>query len=134
MIKYTRNHRPMVQVKYTRNYRSMVQVYNKMHEEVHELANQVLELDKLKHQLCGSVLYDVQILAYAWHVRSVGLDWLVRLLNDKKFLESVFMWLYGYMEDEDAYYARLEYKDKEHDYVHQFDYYKYLVTNRILPL
>lgn len=121
-------------IKYTRNYRAMVQVYNKMHEEVHELANQVLELDKLKHQLGGSVLYDVQALTYTWHCRSVGLDWLVQLLNDKKFLESVFMWLYGYVEDEDAYYARLEYKDKEQDYVHRFDYYKHLVTNRILPL
>ena len=121
-------------IKYTRNYRSMLQVYRKMHTEVHELANQVLELDKLKHQLGGSVLFDVQALTYTWHVRSVGLDWLVKLLNDKKFLESLFMWLYGYMEDEDAYYARVEYKDKEQDYVHRFDYYKHLVTNRILPL
>ena len=121
-------------IKYTRNYRSMVQVYNKMHEEVHELANQVLELDKLKHKLCGAVLFDVQALTYTWHVRSVGLDWLVRLLNDKKFLEDTFMWLYGYVEDEDAYYARLEYKDKEDYFHHQFDYYKHLVTNLILPL
>lgn len=112
----------------------MLQVYNDMHNEVHELANQVLELDKLKHHLGGAVLYDVQALTYTWHCRSVGLDWLVRLLNDKKFLEDTFMWLYGYMEDEDAYYARLEYKDKEQDYVHHFDYYKHLVTNHILPL
>ena len=121
-------------IKYTRNYRSMALVYRKMHTEVHELANQVLELDKLKHQLGGAVLYDVQALTYTWYSRCVGLDWLIKLLNDKKFLESVFMWLYGYMEDEDAYYARVEYKDKEQDYVHQFDYYKHLVTNHILPL
>lgn len=133
MVKYTKN-RSRVQVKYTRNYSSMLQVYNDMHEEVHELANQVLELDKLKHQLGGSVLYDVQALAYTWHCRCVGLDWLVKLLNDKKFLESVFMWLYGYMEDEDAYYTRVEYLDKEQDYVHRFDYHKHLVTNHILPL
>ena len=107
-------------IKYTRDYRSMVRVYRKMHTEVHELG--------------GSALQDVQALTYTWHCRSVGLDWLVRLLNDKKFLEDTFMWLYGYMEDEDAYYARLEYKDKEQDYVHQFDYYKHLVTNLILPL
>lgn len=134
MTKYTRNNRPRVQVKYTRNYRSMLQVYNKMHEEVHELAKQVLELDKLKHKLSMPLLYDIQPLTYTWHCRSVGLDWLVKLLNDKKFLESVFMWLYGYMEDEDAYYARFEYLDKKRDSVHLFYYYQYLVTNRILPL
>ena len=121
-------------IKYTRNYRAMIQVYRKMHTEVHELANQVLELDKLKHKLSMPLLYDIHQLTYTWHSKDVGLDWLVKLLNDKKFLESVFMWLYGYMEDEDAYYARVEYKDKEHDYVHRFDYYKHLVTNHILPL
>lgn len=121
-------------VKYTRNYRSMLQVYNDMHNEVHELANQVLEFDKLKHQLGGSVLYDVQALTYTWHCRSVGLDWLVKLLNDKKFLESVFMWLYGYMEDEDAYYARLEYLDKKREYLHSFNYHSKLMYNYLLPL
>lgn len=133
MVKYTRN-RSRVQVKYTRNYSSMLQVYNDMHNEVHELAEQVLELDKLKHQLGGSVLYDVQTLTYTWYSRSVGLDWLVRLLNDKKFLESVFMWLYGYMEDEDAYYARLEYLDKKREYLHHYYYHLKLVSNYILPL
>lgn len=112
----------------------MLQVYNKMHEEVHELANQVLELDKLKHQLCGSVLYDVQALTYTWYSRCVGLDWLIKLLNDKKFLESVFMWLYGYMEDEDAYYARIEYLDKKREYLHSLHYHLKLVSNYILPL
>lgn len=121
-------------IKYTSNYRAMRRVYNKMHEEVQELAKLVLELDKVKHQLGGSVLYDVQALTYTWYIKGVGLDWLVQLLNDKKFLESTFMWLYGYIEDEDAYYARVEYLDKEQDYVHQFDYYKHLVTNHILPL
>ena len=112
----------------------MLQVYNDMHNEVHELANQVLELDKLKHQLCGSVLYDVQALTYTWHCRSVGLDWLIRLLNDKKFLESVFMWLYGYVEDEDAYYARVEYLDKKREYLHSYYYHVNLRYNYILPL
>ena len=112
----------------------MIVVYRKMHTEVHELANQVLELDKLKHKLCGSVLYDVQALTYTWHCRSVGLDWLVKLLNDKKFLESVFMWLYGYMEDEDAYYARVEYLDKKREYLHSSNYHSKLIFDHILPL
>lgn len=112
----------------------MLQVYNDMHNEVHELAKQVLELDKIKHQLGGSVLYDVQTLAYAWYSISVGLDWLVRLLNDKKFLEDTFMWLYGYVEDEDAYYARLEYLDKKEALVALFQYYRKLHTHHILPL
>ena len=120
--------------KQNQQFNDMLQVYNDMHNEVHELANQVLELDKLKHQLCGSVLYDVQALTYTWHVRSVGLDWLVRLLNDKKFLESVFMWLYGYMEDEDAYYARVEYLDKKEALVASINYHFKLNTDHILPL
>ena len=121
-------------IKYTRNYRSMVQVYLKMHEEVHELANQVLELDKLKHRLSMPILYDVQALTYTWYSRCVGLDWLVKLLNDKKFLESIFMWLYGYMEDEDAYYARVEYLDKKREYLHSYYYRLNLMYNYILPL
>ena len=121
-------------IKYTRNYRSMIRVYHKMHTEVHELANQVLELDKLKHKLCGSVLHDVQALTYTWYSRCVGLDWLVKLLNDKKFLEDTFMWLYGYMEDEDAYYARLEYLDKKSEYYHSVNYHIKLVSKYILPL
>ena len=121
-------------IKYTRNYRSMVQVYRKMHTEVHELANQVLELDKLKHQLGGSVLHDVQALTYTWYSRCVGLDWLIKLLNDKKFLESIFMWLYGYMEDEDAYYARVEYLDKKSEYYHSVNYHIKLVSKYLLPL
>lgn len=121
-------------IKYTRDYRSMVQVYRKIHTEVHQLAEQVLELDKLKHQLGGSVLFDVQALTYTWYSRCVGLDWLVRLLNDKKFLDSVFMWLYGYMEDEDAYYAWLEYLDKKREYIHSLHYHLKLVSNYILPL
>ena len=133
MEKYTRN-RSRVQVKYTRNYSSMLQVYNDMHEEVHELANQVLELDKLKHQLSMPILYDVQALTYTWYSRCVGLDWLIKLLNDKKFLESVFMWLYGYMEDEDAYYARVEYLDKKREYLHSYYYRLNLMYNHILPL
>ena len=112
----------------------MYQVYNKMHEEVHELANQVLELDKLKHQLSGSVLHDVQALTYTWYSRCVGLDWLIKLLNDKKFLESIFMWLYGYMEDEDAYYARVEYLDKKSEYFHSVNYHIKLVSKYLLPL
>lgn len=121
-------------IKYTRDYRSMVRVYRKMHTEVHELANQVLELDKLKHQLGGPVLYDVQALTYTWYSRCVGLDWLIKLLNDKKFLESLFMWLYGYMEDEDAYYARVEYLDKKEEYIPSLHYHLKLVSNYILPL
>lgn len=121
-------------IKYTRNYRSMIQVYRKMHTEVHELANQVLELDKLKHQLGGSVLHDVQALTYTWYSRCVGLDWLIKLLNDKKFLESIFMWLYGYMEDEDAYYARVEYLDKKSEYYHSVNYHIKLVSKYLLPL
>ena len=121
-------------IKYTRNYRSMVQVYRKMHTEVHELAYQVLELDKLKHKLSMPLLYDIQSLTYTWYSRGVGLDWLVKLLNDKKFLESVFMWLYGYMEDEDAYYARVEYLDKKREYLHSYYYNLNLMYNYILPL
>ena len=112
----------------------MVQVYRKMHTEVHELANQVLELDKLKHKLSMPLLYDIQSLTYTWYSRGVGLDWLVKLLNDKKFLESVFMWLYGYMEDEDAYYARVEYLDKKREYLHSYYYNLNLMYNYILPL
>lgn len=121
-------------IKYTRNYRSMVRVYRKMHTEVHELANQVLELDKLKHRLSMPILYDVQALTYTWYSRCVGLDWLIKLLNDKKFLESVFMWLYGYMEDEDAYYARVEYLDKKREYLHSYYYRLNLMYNHLLPL
>ena len=121
-------------IKYTRNYRSMVRVYRKMHTEVHELANQVLELDKLKHQLSMPILYDVQALTYTWYSRCVGLDWLIKLLNDKKFLESLFMWLYGYMEDEDAYYARVEYLDKKREYLHSYYYRLNLMYNYLLPL
>ena len=121
-------------IKYTRDYRSMVRVYRKMHTEVHELANQVLELDKLKHRLSMPILYDVQALTYTWYSRCVGLDWLVKLLNDKKFLESIFMWLYGYMEDEDAYYARVEYLDKKREYLHSYYYRLNLMYNYILPL
>lgn len=121
-------------IKYTRDYRSMVRVYRKMHTEVHELANQVLELDKLKHRLSMPILYDVQALTYTWYSRCVGLDWLIKLLNDKKFLESVFMWLYDYMEDEDAYYARVEYLDKKREYLHAYYYRLNLIYNYILPL
>ena len=121
-------------IKYTRNYRSMVRVYRKMHTEVHELANQVLELDKLKHRLSMPILYDVQALTYTWYSRCVGLDWLIKLLNDKKFLESIFMWLYGYMEDEDAYYARVEYLDKKREYLHSYYYRLNLMYNYLLPL
>ena len=112
----------------------MHQVYNGMHNEMHKLAEQVLELDKLKHQLSMPILHDVQALTYTWYSRGVGLDWLVRLLNDKKFLESIFMWLYGYMEDEDAYYARVEYLDKKREYLHSYYYHLNLIYNYILPL
>lgn len=105
-----------------------------MHTEVHELANQVLELDKLKHKLSMPLLYDIQSLTYTWYSRCVGLDWLVKLLNDKKFLESVFMWLYGYMEDEDAYYAQVEYLDKQKECFHSVNYHLKLRYNYILPL
>lgn len=112
----------------------MHQVYNDMHNEMHKLAEQVLELDKLKHKLSMPILYNVQELTYTWYSVSVGFDWLVRLLNAKKFLEGIFMWLYGYMEDEDLCHIRVEYLDKKREYLYSFYYHVKLRCNYILPL
>lgn len=113
----------------------MMQVYNKMHEEVRQLAEQVLELNNIKHKLGKGVYYDVNYLTKNFQYGIVeGLDWMLKLNNDKKFLEFCFMWLYGYLEDEEMYEAWHQYLDKKEELAANFNYYRKLRTNRILPL
>lgn len=117
------------------HYHDMMQVYNKMHEEVRQLAEQVLELNNIKHKLGKGVYYDVNYLTKNFQYGIVeGLDWMLKLNNDKKFLEFCFMWLYGYLEDEEMYEAWHQYLDKKEELAANFNYYRKLRTNRILPL
>lgn len=116
------------------HYDDMMQVYHKMHEDVSQLAKQVLELDNLKHKLGYQVKYIVQNMLTGLYGTVAGLDWMLKLNNDKKFLEFCFMWLYGYVEDEDSYEARIEYLDKREELNAPFHYIIKLRYNHILPL
>lgn len=122
-------------IKYTRNYHAMMQVYNKTHEEVQQLAKQVLELNNIKHKLGAGVYYDVNQLSKDFQYAIVaGLDFILKLNNDKKFLEFCFMYLYDCLEDEDMYEVWHQYLDKKEELVAHFNYHHKLRTNRILPL
>lgn len=116
------------------HYHDMMQVYNKMHEEVSQLAEQVLELNYLKHKLNREVLYEVNYMLGRHYCIVADLDWMPKLNNDKKFLEYCFMWLYDYLEDEEMCEAWYQYLDKKEALVADFQYHSKLYTNHILPL
>lgn len=115
-------------------YDNMMQVYRKMHEEVDQLAQQVLELDDEKLKLSTEILYDVAKLLGNYYSIVMGLDWILKLNNDKKFLESCFMFLHGYIEEDDVYEAWYRYLDKKQDLNSYFYYILLLYINHILPL
>lgn len=101
-------------------YDNMMQVYRKMHEEVAQLAQQVLELDDEKEvddQLPSDILYEVSetLFCYSDHDFIIDLDWLLERNTAKKFLEACLMFLHSYIDGEDMYEVFDEYLDKKQD-------------------
>ena len=115
-------------------YDNMMQVYIKMHEEVDQLAQLVLELDDEKLKLSTEISYDVYKLLGVRYELVTVLDWLLKLNNDKKFLESCLMFLHGYIDEDDVYEVWYRYCDKKQELNSYFYYTVLLYINHILPL
>lgn len=92
-------------------YDNMMQVYRKMHEEVVQLAQQVLELEDEEYNLPSDILHEV-----------------------KHFLESVFMYLKGYIEQDDLTNSWFKMYNKKQEYYRYIWYNWYLSHNILLPL
>ena len=115
-------------------YDNMMQVYNKMHKEVDQLVLQVLELDDEKYKLSTEILYEAHKLLGSDYYTVIGLDWMLKLNNDKKFLESCLMFLHDDIDEDDMYEVFYRYLDKKQDLNSYFYYTIQLCINHILPL
>lgn len=115
-------------------YDNMMQVYIKMHKEVDQLVLQVLELDDEKYKLSTEILYEAHKLLGSDYYTVIGLDWMLKLNNDKKFLESCLMFLHDDIDEDDMYEVFYQYLDKKQDLNSYFYYTIQLCINHILPL
>ena len=100
-------------------YNNMMQVYRKMHEEVAQLAQQVLELEDEEDNLPSDILYEVSYILYEVSEKLYGhydfaadIDWLLKLNDTRKFLIVCLMFLNDYIGEEDMYEALDQYLDK----------------------